>query len=539
MTSNTKPARKSHEVYQSLRKQIILAELPAGQQLVELEVAKAMSCSQSTVREALMRLKEDGLIVRQGYSGTVVSSVSDIEGQESLDIRAHIESRAAHFSMGQFTETHMADLSNFVRKMEAVAQQGDEYGLFELDQAFHRAIYEVANLPAMMPILERCSLCSHRYKITQSLTRRTLADTALRHWRIIDALKSGNADELEQVLLHHVASVVDDAAHTVPAATPMAPESQMTPDMARIFKRMAQEDAHLPNPMLVPLAQARAINVITSARWDYVGDSLLTITHFAIPTPTRQMAAVRLSRKQGSRKGTILYIHGGGWVVCTIRSHLGAMARLAELTGMTVVGIDYGLAPEAPFPQGLNDSTWALRWLRAGPPEQPDLEGPWLVSGDSAGANIALSMMLDLRHAGEPLPDAALLFYGVYSADHQTSSHKQFGGGQFGLSSEKMAWYRQHYLSGQRQDPMDPRVSPLLANLHGLPPIFLNAAGLDCLRDDSVSMAQRLAQAGVPHQFNVVEGVTHGFMQMSSELPEALQAFKDAATFVATVMPLR
>lgn len=309
---------------------------------------------------------------------------------------------------------------------------------------------------------------------------------------------------------------------------------QMSPDMERIFLRMQKEDAHFANPMLVPLAQARADNAVITSRWRHVDDGSLTIEHFAIPCLGRQMAAVRVARKEGGRAGTVLYLHGGGWVFGSVTSHLGAMARLASLSGLTVVGIDYGLAPESPFPGGLNDAAWAWRWLRAA---QPTLSGPWLVSGDSAGANLALSLMLDLRHAGEPLPDAALLFYGVYSADHQTESHRQCGGGQFGLSSQKMAWYRQLYLSGQRHDPMDPRVSPVVADLRGLPPMYLNAAALDCLRDDSVLLARRLAEAGVPHQFQIVPGVTHGFMQMSRELPEALQAFRDAAAFVTALLP--
>ena len=111
---NVKLGRKSNEVYQSLKKQIILAELPAGQQLVELEVAKGMNCSQSTVREALLRLQEDGLIVRQGYRGTVVSSVSIAEGQQALDIRARIESSAAQFSIRNFSEQRIAELSDLV-----------------------------------------------------------------------------------------------------------------------------------------------------------------------------------------------------------------------------------------------------------------------------------------------------------------------------------------------------------------------------------------------------------------------------------------
>lgn len=529
-----KPGRKSNEVYQGLKKQIMLAELPAGQQLVELEVAKTMNCSQSTVREALMRLQEDGLIVRQGYRGTVVSSVSVAEGQESLDIRARIESRAAKLSIANFNAQRIAALSELVRQMELAAEQEDEYGLFELDQEFHRAVYEAANLPAMMPILERCSLCSHRFKITQSSTRRTLQETALRHWSIIEALKSGDAVELERVLFHHVASVIGevDAAEQAPA-----PVLRMSASMESIFYRIQKEDAHLPNPMLIPWAQAQLNFHQTAARWNRVDEQQFRIEYFSVPCPARQMAAVRLARKEGGRSGTLLYLHGGGWVFGSIQTHLGAMARLAELTGLTVVGIDYGLAPQAPFPAGLNDAIWAWHWLKAGA-QTGGLEGPWLVSGDSSGANLALSLMLDLRHAGASLPDAALLFYGVYSANHQTASHQLCGDGAFGLTTEKMAWYRQHYLSGQRQDPADPRVSPALALLEGLPPIFLNAAGLDCLRDDSVLLAQRLSAAGVPHQFKVVDGVTHGFMQMSSELPEALAAFQDAAAFVATVLPV-
>lgn len=528
MKANPAPSsRKSDEVYRGLRRQIILAELPAGQQLIELEVARQMNCSQSTVREALMRLQEDGLIVRQGYRGTVVASVSAIEGQESLDIRARIESRAAHLSMPHFTPERIELLSSLVRQMEAMAEQGDEYGLFELDQAFHHALYETANLPALMPILDRCSLCSHRYKITQSTTRRTLRDTALRHWKIVEAVRSGQAAELERVLFHHVSSVIGDAD----SADKGEPELRMSPAMASIFQRLQKEDGHLPNPMQIPLAEARTNFNACNVRWNQVDESAFSITRFSIPSAGGyHMPALRISPRHGARPGTLLYLHGGGWVFGSNDTHLGAMARLAELSGLTVVGVDYRLAPEAPFPVGLNDAVWAWHCLRA---EQAShgLSAPWFVAGDSAGANLALSLMLDLRHAGEALPDAALLFYGVYAANHQTESHLRCGQGQFGLSTEKMAWYRDHYLSGTRRNAADPRVSPLLAPLDGLPPIFLNAAGLDPLRDDSLLLAQKLAAANVPCQLKVVDGVVHGFMQMSSALPEALAAFQDAAAF--------
>jgi len=137
-----------------------------------------------------------------------------------------------------------------------------------------------------------------------------------------------------------------------------------------------------------------------------------------------------------------------------------------------------------------------------------------------------------LRDAGEALPDAALLFYGVYSADHETPSHRRCGDGNFGLSSAKMAWYRKHYLAGGRGHADDPRISPLHAELHGLPPILVTGAELDPLFDDSQALAKKLAETDTPFEFRRYSGMNHGFMQMGSALPEARQAFRDAAAFL-------
>jgi acetyl esterase len=95
-----------------------------------------------------------------------------------------------------------------------------------------------------------------------------------------------------------------------------------------------------------------------------------------------------------------------------------------------------------------------------------------------------------------------------------------------------MAWYRGHYLSGERTDAADPRVSPLHADLSGLPPLLVTGAELDPLYDDSVALAQRLALTDTPYEFRRYAGVNHGFMQMSAELPEARKAFEDADAFL-------
>ena len=195
--------------------------------------------------------------------------------------------------------------------------------------------------------------------------------------------------------------------------------------------------------------------------------------------------------------------------------------------------MDYALAPDHPFPTGLNDCLWAWSQLRA----QAASTAPWYLAGDSAGANLALALMLDLRHLGQPQPDAALLFYGVYDCNQDTESHRLCGGGQFGLSTLRMRWYLDQYLSGSARDPQDRRVSPLRADLSHLPPLFLNAAGLDPLRDDTVALADKLARTDTPFEFRRCEGVVHGFMQQAAVLPEARQAFEDAAAFIRSRRP--
>jgi acetyl esterase/lipase len=321
------------------------------------------------------------------------------------------------------------------------------------------------------------------------------------------------------------------------AATDPAPRTglRMSPTMQAIFERIQSEDGHLPNLLQLPLPEARRQFERTNERWNTIDRKRYSIERFSIPGAGHEVPALRIAAKAGGHKGSLLYLHGGGWVFGSTATHLGAMARLAELTGVAVIGIDYGLAPEAPFPAGLNDCAWAWRWLIARK-RKLRLAAPWILAGDSSGANLALALLLDLRNAGEPMPDAALLFYGVYSPDHTTESHRLCGQGEFGLTTEKMAWYRNHYLSGERKDPLDHRVSPGYADLAGLPPLFINAAGLDPLKDDTVMLARCLTEVAARFEFKIYEGVNHGFMQMSSELPEAMTAFKDAATFIQSFL---
>jgi len=300
------------------------------------------------------------------------------------------------------------------------------------------------------------------------------------------------------------------------------PNDAPSPEMAAIMARLAAEDGHLPDPTTVPPAEGRAQAEAGNIRWNQDLPPMET-AELTLPG-----GAARLFRPPLAR-GAILYIHGGGWAFCSLATHDRAMRCLAEATGMAVIGIDYRLAPEHPYPAGLDDAVAAWRAL----PEVLGLSGPIGVSGDSAGANLALALMLRAQDAGRRLPEFGLLFYGVYAVDHETDSHRRFGPGGYGLTTAKMIRYRDWYAP----DPVtwnQPAVSPLAASdaaLRALPPLYLNAAGLDPLLSDTLALGDRLHGLGRADPVRVHRGVIHGFMQMTSALAEARTAFAEAGAW--------
>ena len=532
MAMRKETSSKVDDLYRRLKKQIVMSELQPGQQLVELELASALGCSQSTVREALLRLQEDGLIVRQGYRGTTVSPVTAVESEIFLELRKTLEVRAARLSLERLTEADIAILRGIVGAMEEAARHDDEYALFEKDLEFHLKLFEIASLPALTPVLMRCSVVNHRNKISLSDKRRALLETAQRHSNIISALQGGDASIVEEVVSHHVSSVFDAKSGDTTDNRP--PASRMSESMRNLFVQLAIDEANYPDITTVPVTEGRKIFDLRHARWNRIDTARFDIERFEIPQnpfsrlATRPIPAVRLQLTNVEPKGKLLYLHGGGWTLGGIDSFTGIMSRLAERTGFSVYGIDYALAPESPFPCGLNDCTWAWRWLRG----QNTSGLPWFVAGDSSGANLALAMMLDLRSLDEIQPQGAALIYGVYCGDEATESHHLFGQGQFGLTTARMVWFLNNYQAAGFPEFARPRLFPAEADLHDLPPLLLVAAELDPLRDDSIKLARKLAQTNTPFEFRQVAGVIHNFLHWSDVLPEAATTLDNIAAFI-------
>ena len=284
------------------------------------------------------------------------------------------------------------------------------------------------------------------------------------------------------------------------------------------------------DPLRQPLAEARTKAWDYQMLWNAPLPDLAGVVETATVSPRGTPVRLRIhypGRQRGAL-GVLVYFHGGGFALNGVDTHERLMRLLALRSGAAVVGVGYTLAPELRFPGQLDEALAALEWVRR-EGHAYGLDGARLaVGGDSAGANLALSATLALRDRDDTLPLLGLLFYGMYSADLDSPSHLAYGGGGFGLTSERVDWFWSQYLADRAQRD-NPSAAPLLADLHGLPPQLVIGAGLDCLLDDSLALARRLEAAGVEHQLSVYDDVPHSFMQMSAHLPPADAAIDEAA----------
>ena len=230
---------------------------------------------------------------------------------------------------------------------------------------------------------------------------------------------------------------------------------------------------------------------------------------------------------------TLMYVHGGGFVGCSPRTHRPITAGFA-LHGFRVFAPDYRLAPEHPFPAPLDDVVAAWRALRT----QHDADSPGqrlVLAGESAGGNLALALMLTLRDAGERLPDAAALFSpatdlagGSPSIEGNADRDPMF----HGPSLENLG---NAYL-GATGDATNPLISPIYADAHGLPPLLIHVAAEEALRDDGLRFAEKARAAGVHVETTVWPVVPHAW-QLLEKVPEAKRSIARATAFLTTAVP--
>lgn len=219
----------------------------------------------------------------------------------------------------------------------------------------------------------------------------------------------------------------------------------------------------------------------------------------------------------------LVYFHGGGWVTGSIDTHDRLCRSLAIYAGCTVVSVDYGLAPESPFPAALKDCVAATNYVTNNPDEFGIHRGRIAVGGDSAGGNIAAVICQVARDSGGPPIAHQLLIYPVLQADTSaTESYRRFAEGYY-LTKADMEWFLHHYLGGH--DRHDPRVAPARTqDLRGLPSATVMTAEFDVLRDEGEAYAERLKAAGVDVSLRRFDGMFHPFLLFAGVLDTARHA---------------
>jgi epsilon-lactone hydrolase len=229
----------------------------------------------------------------------------------------------------------------------------------------------------------------------------------------------------------------------------------------------------------------------------------------------------------GADRGrTMLYLHGGGYVIGSIHTHRDLAARLSRATAARVLIIDYRLAPEQPFPAAVDDATAAYRWLLT----QGATPSRTSVAGDSAGGGLTIAVLVALRDAGVALPAAGVCLSPWIDLEGIGESVITRARLDPIVQQPGLLRFAEHYLGGA--DPRTPLAAPLYADLTGLPPLLIQVGTAEILLDDSTRLAARAQAAGVQVTLQVCQDMIHVWQLFAAMLPEGQQAIDQIGAYI-------
>jgi len=284
----------------------------------------------------------------------------------------------------------------------------------------------------------------------------------------------------------------------------------LDPDVARMLQAM-QDNGEPPLFQDVTADEARRRGVHLRAR--YYPPVLMdvdSVQALAIPGPAGDLP-VRIYRPEDPTGTTVVFFHGGGWVIGDLDSHDGHARRLAATLGAVVLHVDYRLAPEHPFPAAYEDCAAAIEWAFEHVDELGGRADRIAVAGDSAGGNLAAAVALHCRDTDRRLAAQLLVYPAVDLADGLAAS------GEDGFFTGEDDWVERQYLGDDVTRVADPRVSPLRAESHaGLAPAVIGIGHHDPLLAQNLAYATALRAAGVPTVLREYPELVHGFFGMGA-----------------------
>lgn len=279
------------------------------------------------------------------------------------------------------------------------------------------------------------------------------------------------------------------------------------------------------------------ISLMPAAQYRQIADSLIPpprlpaisqVDDVVMNLPQGEINA-RLYKNTEAETPVVVYFHGGGWVCGNLDTHDALCRRLAELSGVAVLAVDYRLAPEHPFPAAAADAYAACVWVAENAASLNVNAEKMAVAGDSAGGNLAISACLQARAKAGPAISLQCLFYPVCDASLGSDSYREYSEGYF-LTAKAMEAFWRHYGEQAANSPL--ASIALNSDFSNLPPAFISAAQYDVLRDEALVYAEKLRAAGVPVESDVVDGMIHGFASFQDWLEPAAQMLVRASAAI-------
>ncbi len=227
-----------------------------------------------------------------------------------------------------------------------------------------------------------------------------------------------------------------------------------------------------------------------------------------------------------SEDRVVMYLHGGGYMIGSMRTHRSPLSYLSRVSDARVLGLNYRLAPEHPFPAAVEDSVAAYRWLLAEgvPPRRI------VIGGDSCGGGLTIATLVALKYFGDPLPAAGISHSGWTDLANTGDTFLTKAEVDPLIDREMVDGMAAAYLGDRSRTT--PLASPYYADLRGLPPLLVQVGTAEVLLDDSLRFAERAKEAGVDVTLEVWDDVPHVWQAFVSFLPEARQALDHCGQFV-------
>ena len=306
----------------------------------------------------------------------------------------------------------------------------------------------------------------------------------------------------------------------------------LDPEMRKLLDDLASVTGELDEQ--TP-AEARALADEGMVALSGPGDPSVTATDRRVPGPGGEIP-VRVYTPPGAGvRPVVVYLHGGGFVIGSIRSHDGLCRDLTAATGAVLVSVEYRLAPEHRFPAAVEDSFAALGWVHAHAAELGGDPARLAVAGDSAGGTLAgVTAMLAAEQGGPALRCQLLVYPGIGVTDDQAAVRDNGEG--YLLTARDIVWFMEHYL-GPMGDRHDPRFDPIYAtDLSRVAPAHIITCEYDPLRDGGLAYAARLRADGVSVTERCYEGLIHGAFGVAAVSSASRQMIEDASAVMRAAL---